>query len=780
MDSTEYNAETVKRFADRFHGYDGAYGVYTINTTNDKGKKGGRGETVSEPLTLELIERHFAGRMHLGILPLDADCKVSWACIDIDVIGIDHKELVAKIRSLSLPLVVCRSKSGGAHCFLFLATPSSATTVRDYLVACAAALGHPGVEVFPKQTERQEGETGNWLNMPYQHVEFTHRYAVGDTGDHLSLEQFLDYADAAAVSVDQLVTPEVPMELVPLKKGEKFVLPDSIPESGGPYNGRNETLFKYGCSLQAKGWADDDIRLQLREVNYDRCDPPLKPDKLQKIITQVLKYEKGSPIPEWVEDMNERHAVVAEAGKALVLNTKDWDPAMNRRVLTYSTFADFKSLYLNQYIQAGFDKEGKPKFVSKGGAWLAHSQRRQYNGTTFAPGQTVDGWFNAWQGFSIEPRRGDWSRLRAHMFENLCGSNEAFFNYLLGWMAFTVQHPSRVPEVAVVLLGGRGVGKGIVVNAHGSLMREHYVSVSNPEHVSGKFNAHLKDTVILFLDEAFWAGDKKGEGTLKRLITDEFIPVEKKRIDVIMSKNYCHVWVASNESWAVPSGLDERRFFVLDVAKTHQQDHEYFGAIAKQLDEGGREALLYDLLDMDLSKFNPRSAPMTPALFRQKIHSMDKKVAWWFESLWNGEIARVRGEEGDDDAPSGWNEQVVKDHVYRAYLEHSGNASARSHRGTQTELGMFLRSMLPDGWPGEKRVVVTRWAKDSNGDNKQVLDTAPGFVFPSLKVCRAEFDLVSKQANEWPGDDGDAPEGEPVKPKESEQRSVLRDEDIPF
>ncbi|WP_245489831.1 DUF5906 domain-containing protein [Mesorhizobium sp. M1A.F.Ca.IN.020.03.2.1] len=756
MSQSSVDLDESERFAERFRGYTAAYGRYVIQRVNEKGKSDGKGTTIEEPVTQALFDDHLAGISSLGILPLDADNKVSWACIDIDEIGIDHKELIRKIDELRLPLLVCRSKSGGAHCFLFLVQPSDADVVRRYLVACAAALGHPGTEVFPKQTQRKEGEVGNWLNLPYFFESKTTRFAVADDGDALPLVEFLNKADATAVAVESLVAPHVSAELVPLKRGEKFVLPDMIPEGGTIYGGRDNTLFKYGCSLRAKGADDEKVTLELRMVNAERCDPPLPRSDVERITKQVLKHEQGHPIPEWVEEMNERHAVVAEAGKAFVLNLRDWDPAMKRRVLTYSSFTDFKNLYCNAYVQLG------EKYAAKGAAWLAHPQRRQFNGTTFAPGDETPGWFNTWQGYSVEPIQGDWSLLKRHIFENLCGSSHLFLNYLLGWMAFAVQRPQQVPEVAVVLMGGRGTGKGIVVNAHGSLMREHYVSVSNPEHVSGKFNAHLKDTVILFLDEAFWAGDKKGEGTLKRLITDEFIPVEKKRIDVVMSRNYCHVWVASNERWAVPSGLDERRFFVLDVSKAKQQDHEYFGAIAKQLDDGGRSAMLYDLLHLDLSNFNPRQAPMTPALFRQKIHSMDKKTAWWFECLWNGEITLKRGDDTDEEGASGWKREVVKDKVYQAYLEHSGNAGARAHRGTQTELGMFLSSMLPDGWPKDKRVGTTKWAEDNDGQRRPIPTTAPGYELPRLEECREWFDRESKQTTDWPEIYG------------------VEDEDIPF
>ena len=42
-----------------------------------------------------------------------------WGCIDIDEYNFNHLVLITNIRKLKLPLIVCRSKSGGAHVFLF-------------------------------------------------------------------------------------------------------------------------------------------------------------------------------------------------------------------------------------------------------------------------------------------------------------------------------------------------------------------------------------------------------------------------------------------------------------------------------------------------------------------------------------------------------------------------------------------------------------------------------------------------------------------------------------
>ena len=95
------------------------------------------------------------------------NCK--WGCIDIDsYAGFDHKKLIDKINKLNLPLIVFRSKSGGAHVFLFTEDYVSAKLMRDKLVQIKAVLGYGGSEVFPKQTElKSKDDTGNFLNLPY-------------------------------------------------------------------------------------------------------------------------------------------------------------------------------------------------------------------------------------------------------------------------------------------------------------------------------------------------------------------------------------------------------------------------------------------------------------------------------------------------------------------------------------------------------------------------------------------------------------------------------------
>ena len=73
-----------------------------------------------EEVTDKLWQEHIEGKEPaLGIIPINENNECRWGCIDIDVYNVDHLVLMRNIKGLSFPLVTFRSKSGGAHLFLF-------------------------------------------------------------------------------------------------------------------------------------------------------------------------------------------------------------------------------------------------------------------------------------------------------------------------------------------------------------------------------------------------------------------------------------------------------------------------------------------------------------------------------------------------------------------------------------------------------------------------------------------------------------------------------------
>ena len=204
----------ITRFKAIFSGLDIAYGTYKIESSRGDGKQAGKAVVVRKPPTDDLWVKHLEGvEPSLGIIPIRADNTCIWGCIDIDQYPLDHAGLIKKVRQLELPMVVCRSKSGGAHVFLFVKEPIPAAEMQRFLKAGAALLGEAGREIFPKQAEIlvDRGDTGNFLNLPYFGGDQTMRYAIKDDGSAATLEEFYGLYDQW-VQPTELKVPEEPKQ----------------------------------------------------------------------------------------------------------------------------------------------------------------------------------------------------------------------------------------------------------------------------------------------------------------------------------------------------------------------------------------------------------------------------------------------------------------------------------------------------------------------------------------------------------------------------------------
>ena len=143
----------MKAFKDIFEGLNSAYGQTILsNIYSDNGKQKTKSFTVKKPVTDELWKNHLEGKEPgLGIVPINENDKCKWGCIDIDEYNFHHKKLIKILKQKNLPLIVFRSKSGGAHVFLFVADWIPAAVMRAKLKIMAAALGYSECEIFPKQ-----------------------------------------------------------------------------------------------------------------------------------------------------------------------------------------------------------------------------------------------------------------------------------------------------------------------------------------------------------------------------------------------------------------------------------------------------------------------------------------------------------------------------------------------------------------------------------------------------------------------------------------------------
>jgi hypothetical protein len=276
----------MKEFVELFTGLERAHGCTYVDKKDTDGLKiKGKSFVKREPVTEQLWQNHLNGiEPSLGIIPINEDNKCRWGCIDVDKYTLDHSAIIKKINSFKLPLTVCRSKSGGAHIFLYTSDDVPAKLMRDKLMSISAILGFGNAEVFPKQVQlKSQDDTGNFLNLPYFNCKNSTRYAYDNSGNAITIDSFLSNV--------KRITPE---ELQSLK----IERPYSEFSDGPPClesltreklnDGRDRILFQYRVYAKKK-WPEE-WRNKLNYFNHKYFNPPYPDDTIEKFKKDNKEY----------------------------------------------------------------------------------------------------------------------------------------------------------------------------------------------------------------------------------------------------------------------------------------------------------------------------------------------------------------------------------------------------------------------------------------------------------------------------------------------------------
>jgi len=412
-----------------------------------------------------------------------------------------------------------------------------------------------------------------------------------------------------------------------------------------------------------------------------------------------------------LEELNQKFAIVPTGNKFTIVNETENETM-------FLAPSDFRLALQNRFAT---DSSGKfPKQVQVSTWWLTHPERREYKSVDFLPiAETPYGVFNMWKGFAVKPIGGleDIPLFHELIDEVICSGSEQWALYLWGWLAHMVQCPKEKPGVAIVLRSdAQGVGKSRFAEYVGSLLGRHFRTVTHGKHIHGNFNGHLKDTLLLFGDEAVWGGDRSTESILKQLITEPSMIIEMKGKDVFAVRSYLRLMLATNSEWAAPVSLTDRRYFVLEVSESRRNDYDFFKKLKNEQINGGSEALLQTLMDYDLNDFEVRSIPETPARLDQKFLSMKVVEKWWLEILSNEDFL-IGGKVLDfDDINRVANSDLLK----------SFNEYTREHK--------------PNHWNWGPRKFIPQFKKQIPFEQpRRIASGGRECEFPSLNECKLYF-----------------------------------------
>jgi hypothetical protein len=297
--------------------------------------------------------------------------------------------------------------------------------------------------------------------------------------------------------------------------------------------------------------------------------------------------------------------------------------------LTCTPNEQFKLDVANVFVKPS-SGSGKPISAEK---FWKESQQRHQRKIVFKPGGIAEpDEYNIWTGFGVAPRktRQHILSLLRHMYKVISRCNKDKFRYLVHWLSWAVQHPDKCAGVVIVLKSRKqGTGKTTL----GKVMLKifgprHGALVDDKERLIGRFTDWLEPVSFVVAEEIMWAGDHKTADKLKSIITGDTMQIERKYSTCRQIPNRLHLMMTTNHDHAIPAGVGDRRYFVLDISDEHASDKVWFDRLYRDLDKGGIGEFLDFLQNLQLGDWHPREILNTAEATEQQRMSGDSIFQW--------------------------------------------------------------------------------------------------------------------------------------------------------
>ena len=275
--------------------------------------------------------------------------------------------------------------------------------------------------------------------------------------------------------------------------------------------------------------------------------------------------------------------------------------------------------------------------------WAKSPRSRRYDGIHFRPGnaQKWKRWYNKYRGFPYQPIQGDASVFWHHVNHIICADDPDKIAFFTGWLAHLIQKPWQKPSTAIILQGGEGTGKTTFAKAVKRLIGPHFCSVNTVSRIAGRFNSPVEDALMVYVDELNGYSSKCPRDImecLKSLTGDDDTTVEHKGREQSRSPGFMRLIMSTNEGNPLPITKENRRFWIYRLSTHRCNDTDYFEQFKAETSQVEvLEAVMYDLMVADISKFNPYQAPDGKETFDIALSGSPEAVQWFHHELMTNE-----------------------------------------------------------------------------------------------------------------------------------------------
>ena len=182
------------------------------------------------------------------------------------------------------------------------------------------------------------------------------------------------------------------------------------------------------------------------------------------------------------------------------------------------------------------------------------------------------------------------------LIHHFLGGEDRIIGHFINWLAFIVQRRTAT-GTAWVLYGTEGTGKGMFMKTVlRPLLGEHQSATLNASVLTEKYNAYLKDKLLVFYDEAHITEMRGSEGIMARLrsaITEPILTLRAMYANVVEVLNYSNYILASNKPGVILLQPGDRRWNIgrYQHARLALSEREY-----ATLQQGSQLQAFYDYL----------------------------------------------------------------------------------------------------------------------------------------------------------------------------------------
>jgi hypothetical protein len=291
---------SAEQFRKIFVGLEERFGYHIANYEEGNGKKSGTSKTSNYPHTIEMWQAHLDGKKFkvktnkgfieadsLGLCPINNNSKCTWGAIDLDNYKPSIPELFKKLKSLNVPAIPFKSKSGGIHLYIFLTEEVPALLMREKLHSIKNIFGvEQPDKIFPvqKYLNLEKGSAGSWINLPYHNAKNTQRYMIKEDGSKATLEEFFEAYEKNKITPSQLR--KLKSNIDEGETGDWFKngppCMQALAKFGVEKKARNETLLdmtRYIKMRYPENWKD-----KVGEYNKKIFIPPMGYDEVKNLI----------------------------------------------------------------------------------------------------------------------------------------------------------------------------------------------------------------------------------------------------------------------------------------------------------------------------------------------------------------------------------------------------------------------------------------------------------------------------------------------------------------